>query len=219
MRKYTAEFIGTFALIFCGTGAVIINGETNGVITHAGVAITWGLIVMSMIYALGNISGAHLNPAVSIAFCLAGRFSDKEVLPFIISQCAGALAASIVLRILFPDNRTLGATLPAGSALQSFIIEIILSFFLMLVVLNVATGSREQGMFAGIAIGGVVGLEAMFAGPISGASMNPARSLAPAVLSHHTQDLWIYLLAPVMGMAGAVPVVKYLCAGRNLEEA
>lgn len=217
MRKYTAEFIGTFALIFCGTGAVIINGETNGVVTHAGVAITWGLIVMSMIYALGNISGAHLNPAVSIAFSLAGRFSAKKVVPFIVSQCTGAIAASFVLRILFPNNETLGATLPAGTALQSFVIEVILSFFLMMVILNVATGSKEQGMFAGIAIGGVVGLEAMFAGPICGASMNPARSLAPAIVSHHTEYLWVYLLAPVAGMTGAVPVAKYLCVERNLE--
>ncbi len=185
MRKYTAEFIGTFALIFCGTGAVIINHQTNSSITHVGVAITWGLIVMSMIYALGNISGAHLNPAVSIAFYLSGRFSMRKVLPFIISQCAGAMAAGIVLSVLFPNNDTLGATLPVGSAMQSFIIEIILSFFLMMVILKVATGSKEQGMFARIAIGGVIGLEAMFAGPVCGASMNPARSLAPVILSHH----------------------------------
>ncbi len=219
MRKYTAECIGTFALIFCGTGAVIINHETAGTISHAGVAITWGLIVMSMIYALGNISGAHLNPAVSIAFYLSGRFPQRLVLPFLLSQCIGAIAASCLLRVLFPDNETLGATLPAGSPLQSFVIEIVLSFLLMLVILNVATGSKEQGMFAGIAIGGVVGLEAMFAGPVCGASMNPARSLAPALLSHHVQYLWIYLVAPVAGMAGAVPVAKYLCMERKLEEA
>lgn len=189
MRKYTAEAIGTFAIVFCGTGAIIINQETNGTVSHAGIAITFGLIVMSMIYALGNISGAHLNPAVSIAFTLAGRFSLKEALPYIFSQITGALLASLSLRYLFPNNEILGATIPAGSASQSFILEFILTFFLMLVIINVATGSKEQGMFAGLAIGGVVLLEAMFSGPISGASMNPARSLAPAVISGHMEHL------------------------------
>lgn len=210
MRKYTAEAIGTFAIVFCGTGAIIINQETNGTVSHAGIAITFGLIVMSMIYALGNISGAHLNPAVSIAFTLAGRFSLKEALPYIISQITGALLASLSLRYLFPNNEILGATIPAGSASQSFILEFILTFFLMLVIINVATGSKEQGMFAGLAIGGVVLLEAMFSGPISGASMNPARSLAPAVISGHMEHLWIYLTATTSGAALAIPTWKFL---------
>lgn len=210
MRKYIAETIGTFALVFCGTGAIIINQETNGTISHAGIAITFGLIVMAMIYTLGDISGAHLNPAVSIAFALSGRFSMKELVPYIISQVVGAFLASFVLHYLFPMNATLGTTLPAGEEMQSFILEFILSFFLMLVIINVATGSKEQGMFAGLAIGSTVLLEAMFAGPICGASMNPTRSLAPAIVSGHIEHLWIYLAAPVLGAAFAILIWKIL---------
>jgi aquaporin NIP len=210
MKKYVAEFIGTFALVFCGTGAIIINQETGGAITHVGIAITFGLIVMSMIYAFGNISGAHFNPAVTLAFAIGEKFSFKSVLPYFISQIAGAFAASITLKFLFPDNLLLGTTLPAGSAMQSFVLEIILSFFLMLVIFNVAHGSKEQGMFAGLAIGAVVLLEAMFAGPVSGASMNPARSIAPAVISGNLQHLWIYITAPVTGATGAAFVFRFL---------
>lgn len=210
MRKYVAEIIGTFALVFCGTGAIIIDQETNGGVTHVGIAITFGFIVMSMIYALGNISGAHLNPAVSIAFAIAKRFPGKELLPYITSQLVGALLASLVLKLLFPGNEKLGATIPAGSDMQSFALEVLLTFFLMLVIINVATGSKEQGMFAGLAIGSVVLLEAMFAGPISGASMNPARSLAPAIISGHIKQIWIYLTAPVAGAILAIPLWKYL---------
>ncbi len=210
MRKYLAELIGTFALVLCGTGAIVINQQTNGTITHAGVAITFGLIVMAMIYTLGSISGAHLNPAVSIAFAISGRFSWKQVIPYTVSQCVGAVIASLTLRFLFPMNEFLGATLPAGTDMQSFVLELLLTFFLMLVIINVATGSKEQGMFAGLAIGATVLLEAMFAGPICGASMNPARSLAPAVVSGHTEHLWIYVTATILGAAGAIPVWKYL---------
>lgn len=210
MRKYVAEITGTFALVFCGTGAIIIDQETNGGVTHVGIAITFGFIVMSMIYALGNISGVHLNPAVSIAFAIAKRFPGKELLPYITSQLAGALLASAVLKLLFPGNEKLGATIPVGSDMQSFVLELLLTFFLMLVIINVATGSKEQGMFAGLAIGSVVLLEAMFAGPISGASMNPARSLAPAIISGHTKQIWIYLTAPVAGAILAIPLWKYL---------
>jgi len=210
MKKYIAEAIGTFALVFCGTGAIIINEETNGTVSHAGIAITFGLIVMAMIYALGNISGAHLNPAVSIAFAVAKRFSLKQLPPYIMSQLMGAIAASLVLRFLFPGNQLLGATMPHASEWQSFVLEFILTFFLMLVIINVATGSKEQGMFAGLAIGSTVLLEAMFAGPICGASMNPARSLAPAVVSGHPEHLWIYLIATTTGAAAAIPVWKYL---------
>lgn len=210
MKRYTAEILGTFALVFCGTGAIIINQQTNGAITHVGVAITFGLIVMAMIYALGNISGAHLNPAVTIAFALAKRFEVKQVIPYIISQLAGAFLASLVLQNLFPTNEFLGATIPSGTAGQSFVLEFILTFFLMLVIINVATGSKEQGMFAGLAIGSTVLLEAMFAGPISGGSMNPARSLAPAIMSGHTEHLWVYVAATVSGAALAIPTWKFL---------
>ena len=218
MKKYTAEFLGTFALMFCGTGAVIINQETGGVITHSGIALTFGLIVMSMIYALGNISGCHINPAVTIAFTIARRFKMKHVLPYIISQFAGAFTASILLKFLFPHNDTLGATLPAGSPLQSLIMEFILSFLLMLVIINVATGSKEQGIFAGLAIGSVVLLEAMFAGPISGASMNPARSIAPAVVSGHLENFWIYIVSPILGTITAIPVCTFLNSKNTPQE-
>lgn len=210
MKKYLAEFLGTYALVFAGTGAVVIDQETHGGVTHVGVAITFGLIVMSMIYALGDISGAHLNPAVSIAFTAAKKFPVKELVPFIISQLSGAAAASFTLKYLFPNNQLLGATIPAGSDLQSFILEFILTFFLMLVIINVANGSKEQGMFAGLAIGSVVALEAMFAGPICGASMNPARSFGPAVVSGHIEHLWIYLSATTLGAVFSIPVWNFL---------
>lgn len=210
MKKYVAEFLGTYALVFAGTGAIIIDQQTHGSITHVGVSITFGLIVMSMIYALGDISGAHLNPAVSIAFAIAKKFPVKELTPFIISQLTGATAASFTLKYLFPENQFLGATIPAGADLQSFILEFILTFFLMLVIINVAKGSKEQGMFAGLAIGSVVALEAMFAGPICGASMNPARSFGPAVVSGHVEHLWIYLSATALGAILAIPVWNYL---------
>jgi aquaporin NIP len=210
MRNYLAELIGTFALVFCGTGAIIIDQQSGGAVTHVGVAITFGLIVMSMIYSLGNISGAHLNPAVSIAFTLAKRFPVKQLPWYIVSQLTGAVLASAALKYLFPANELLGATMPSGTEMQSFVLELILTFFLMLVIFNVAIGSREQGMFAGLAIGAVVGLEAMFAGPICGASMNPARSIGPAVVSVHLEHLWLYVAAPVIGAMLAVPAWKYL---------
>jgi len=210
MNKYLAEFIGTFALVFCGTGAIVIDQQTSGSVTHVGIAITFGLVVMAMIYSLGSISGAHFNPAVTIAFTIAGRFKVRQVLPYIVSQLAGALAATATLKFLFTTNETLGATLPAGTEMQSFILEFILTFFLMLVITNVATGSKEQGMFAGLAIGFTVLLEAMFAGPICGASMNPARSFSPAIISGHMEHLWVYLIAPIAGAAFAIPVCKIL---------
>jgi aquaporin NIP len=199
MKKYTSEFIGTFGLVFCGTGAVTIDEITNGAVSHVGIAMTFGLIIMVMIYALGDISGAHFNPAVTLAFAVSKNFPWKEVFPYIASQVLGAFTASLILRFLFQDALFLGTTLPAGSDLQSFVLEIILTFFLVFVILRVATGTKEQGMFAGLAIGSTILLDAMFGGPISGASMNPARSLAPAIVSGHLEHLWIYLTAPFIG--------------------
>jgi aquaporin NIP len=210
MKKYFAEILGTFGLVFCGTGAIIINQESAGVITHPGIAFTFGLIVMVMIYSLGPISGAHLNPAVTIAFTVAKRFPLKEVFPYVLSQAVGAFAASGTLRILFADNEYLGTTMPAGTEMQSFVLEVILTFFLMLVIINVATGSKEQGMFAGLAIGSTVLLEAMFAGPICGASMNPIRSISPAIVSGHVEHLWIYIAAPILGAALAILVWRFI---------
>jgi aquaporin Z len=210
LKKSISEILGTFALVFCGTGAIVIDNVTGGAVSHVGVAITFGLIVMAMIYGLGEISGAHLNPAVSIAFTLAGRLPIKVLGMYITSQIIGAFLASITLKLLFPADDRLGTTLPAGSAWQSFVLELLLTFILMLVIINVSTGPKEQGLFAGIAIGSVILLEAMFAGPICGASMNPARSLAPAIVSGHVESLWVYLTAPVIGAALAIPAWKYL---------
>jgi aquaporin Z len=210
VKKSVSEILGTFALVFCGTGAIVIDNVTGGAVSHVGVAITFGLIVMAMIYGLGEISGAHLNPAVSIAFTLAGRLPIKVLGMYITSQIIGAFLASITLKLLFPADDRLGTTLPAGSAWQSFVLELLLTFILMLVIINVSTGPKEQGLFAGIAIGSVILLEAMFAGPICGASMNPARSLAPAIVSGHVESLWVYLTAPVIGAALAIPAWKYL---------
>ena len=203
-KPLLAEFIGTFALVFAGTGAIIINDVSGGGITHVGIALTFGLVVLAMIYAVGDISGAHLNPAVTGGFWLSGRFPAGQAILFIPAQCLGAFAASGTLRALFPAHPTLGATLPSGGAMQSFTLELILTFLLMFVILNVSTGAKEKGITAGIAVGAVIGLEAMFAGPICGASMNPARSLAPAVISGHLENLWIYLTAPFAGSALAV---------------
>ena len=197
-------------MVFCGTGAIIINDVSGGTVTHVGIAITFGLIVMAMIYTFGDISGAHFNPAVTIGFWVSGRFQGKEVSPFIFSQLTGAGLASLILKYLFPTNISLGATLPAGTAMQSFVLEIILTFFLMLVIIHVSTGAKEKGIIAGMAIGSVVLLEAMFAGPISGASMNPARSLAPALVSGQFQHLWVYLTAPVAGALLAVFAFKLI---------
>ena len=203
MKKYLSEFIGTFSMIFCGCGAMVINDFTGGSITHPGVAITWGLIVMSMIYAFGDVSGAHFNPAVTLGFAVAKKFKWIEVPKYVISQLFGALTASYVLLFLFPES-DLGATIPTIEPLKVFIIELLLSFFLMLVIINVSTGSKEIGHVAGIAIGSVVLLEAMFAGPLTKASMNPIRSLAPALASGNFSHLWIYLTAPFAGMLLAV---------------
>lgn len=204
MKRYVAEAIGTFALVFAGTGAIVINEVSGGAITHAGVALTFGLVVLAMIYTVGDISGAHLNPAVTIGFWAARRLASRELAPYILSQIVGALAASGLLRILFVQNKLLGATSPAGSELQSFTLEFVLTLILMLTILNVSTGAKEKGITAGIAVGAVIALEAMFAGPISGASMNPARSLAPAIVSLHIEHLWLYLVAPPLGAAAAV---------------
>jgi MIP family channel proteins len=204
VKKYFAEFLGTFALVFAGCGAIVVDGTTGGTITHSGIALTFGLIVMAMIYALGDVSGAHINPAATVCFWWAGRFEGRQVGPYVTAQCLGAIAAAGMLRLLFAGHATYGATLPSGTWWQSFVLEVLLTWLLMFVVLNVSTGSKEKGIMAGAAIGSVVALEAMFAGPICGASMNPARSLGPALVSGQTQFLWVYLAAPLLGSILAV---------------
>jgi len=204
VNKYIAELIGTFALVFCGTGSIIINEISGGAVGNTGIAMTFGFIVTAMIYSVGDVSGAHFNPAVSIGFGLAKKMPAKEIIPYIIAQLLGALLASACLNFLFPEASTMGQTLPAGPVMQTFILEIILTYFLMFVIINVATGSKEVGILAGLAIGLTVLLEAAFAGPITGASMNPARSIAPALFAGELQHLWIYILAPIIGSALAV---------------
>jgi aquaporin Z len=206
MRKYFAEILGTFAMVFAGTGAIVIDSITGGAVTHVGIALTFGLIVMAMIYAVGDVSGAHLNPAVTIGFYVAGRLRGARVIPYVVSQFLGAALASLSLLMLFGNHASLGATLPAGSAAQSFVLEAILTGLLMFVVLCVSTGSKEMGAIAGIAVGGVIGLEALFAGPISGASMNPIRSLAPALVSGNHRAIWAYVAGPILGAVVAVPL-------------
>lgn len=204
MKACFAEMFGTFALVFAGTGAIVINDVSGGAVTHVGIGLAFGLVVLAMIYALGDASGAHLNPAVTLGFWLARRFEGRLVLPYAASQAAGAIGASLMLRVLFQDHSTLGATIPAGAAWQSFILELILTCLLMFVILAVTTDGKEKGLIAGVAVGSVIALEAIFAGPICGASMNPARSLAPALVSGRLAELWIYLLAPPLGAAAAV---------------
>ena len=202
-RKYFAELLGTFCLVFAGTGAIVIN-DVYGSVSHVGIALTFGFVVMAMIYSIGEISGAHINPAVTIAFWARGRFQTKDVAPYLGAQLVGALLASVVLKLLFSDHETLGSTLPSGTWQQSFLLEFILTAILMFVIFCVSSGSRETGIMAGAAIGATVGLEAMFAGPACGASMNPARSLAPAIVSGTFEHLWVYLVATTLGALFAV---------------
>ena len=206
MKREIAELIGTFAMVFCGCGAMTINEITGGSISHVGVAITWGLIVMAMIYAFGEISGAHFNPAVTFGFAIAKKFNWKDVPRYILFQVIGAFLAIVILWFLFPESESFGHTYPVDGfePYKAFILELLLAFFLMVVIINVSTGSKEIGTMAAIAVGAVILLEAMFAGPITKASMNPARSLAPAIISGNLEDLWLYLTAPFIGAFFAV---------------
>jgi aquaporin Z len=203
-RRCIAEAIGTFAIVFAGTGAIVVNDVSGGAITHTGIALTFGLVVMAMIYAVGDISGAHFNPAVTLGFWAARRLPFRAVLPYTASQVTGALCASVLMRLLFPAHGTLGMTLPAGPVSQSFVMEVVLTFFLMFVILGVSTGAKEKGILAGAAIGATVALDALFGGPICGASMNPARSIGPALVTAHFEHLWLYILAPAIGALIAV---------------
>ncbi len=205
-----AEFIGTFLLVFFGTGAIIINEVYDGVIGHLGISMAFGLIVLAVIYAIGEVSGAHLNPAVSISFYIAKTMTLSKTLSYITAQVLGAIFASIVLKLLFPEAMTLGETLPSGSILQTFVMEFILSFALMFVIINVATGSKEQGVAAGLAIGMTVLICALIGGPISGASMNPARSIGPALIAFELHHLWIYILSPILGAISSILVWKLI---------
>jgi aquaporin NIP len=199
-RMLAAECVGTFALVFAGCGAVMVDAKTQA-LGHVGVALTFGLVIMAMIYAVGHISGAHFNPAVTFAFALSRHFPWPRALGYWTAQLLGALAAAALLRGSLGNIADIGATLPSGSQGQSFLFELVMSFFLMFVIMAVATDTRAVGEAAALAIGGTIGLDAMFGGPISGASMNPARSLAPAIVSANLHALWLYILAPLVGAA------------------
>jgi len=205
-RRLRAEFLGTLVLVFSGTGAIVFDAANPGKIGHVGISLTFGLVVMAMIYAVGSVSGAHMNPAVTLGLWRAKLVPGREVLPFIVAQLAGAFVASGLLASLFPDHATLGATLPHGPPWHSFVLEVWLTAVLLFVVLAVIAAKPEVQALGGVIVGGVIALEALFAGPICGASMNPARSLAPALVSGSVQHLWIYLTAPLLGALVAVPV-------------
>ena len=205
MKKYWAELLGTYILVFVGAGAIVIDSVTGGGVSHLGIGLTFGLVVMAMIYTIGDISGAHINPAVTIAFAVAKRFPKSEIFPYVSFQIIGAILASATLYFMFPGAVTMGQTLPLNDNwLQSFVLELILTFILMFVILNVSTGAKEKGITAALAIGGVVAFEATFAGPICGASMNPARSIGPALFSGDLTHLWLYIVATTLGAILAV---------------
>lgn len=206
-RALLAEFIGTFGLVFAGTGAIVVN-QMTGALTHPGVAIVFGLVVTAMIHAFGHASGAHFNPAVTLGFAAIGDFPWRRVPGYLAVQLLGAVSASAVLRATFGPVGNLGATLPATAPVHSFVLELILTFLLMTVIMGAAVDARAARGFAGIAIGATVGLEAMFGGPISGASMNPARSFGPVLLSGAWQHHWIYWVAPVLGAVLAAFVYR-----------
>jgi aquaporin NIP len=216
MKKYLAEAVGTFALVFFGTLAITLHMESGGIVSYFDVALTFGLSVALMIYFFRRVSGAHINPAVTIGAALAKKISKKHVLPYIVAQLCGALLASLVLRMIFPNSIYLGATMPAGPEETSFIYEFVMTFALMITVLN--TDSRWTGIIVGI----LITLEAYVAGDISGASMNPARSIGPAVISGHYEHLWIYIAAPVSGSVLAVGIHKIIQKiygkGKSLEQ-
>jgi aquaporin NIP len=197
--RYAAEFVGTFALVFAGPGAAVINAYTNGGVTPVGIGLTFGLIVGVMIYAIGHISGAHINPAVTLSFAALRHFPLRDVPGYLIAQLSGAATASLLTKGLYGNTAHLGATLPTHRAVQALVLEIALTFFLMFVIMSVATDVRAVGEAAALAIGGYVALAATFAGPIAGASMNPARSFGPALVSNDWSAWWVYWVGPIVG--------------------
>lgn len=208
-KKLVAEVISTFILVFTGCGAVMVNAISNGKVTPVGISLVFGLVITIMIYAVGHISGAHMNPAVTLAFAIAKHFPWTQVPMYIVAQCGGSVFASFLLRWILHPAASEGATIPAGSDIQSFLLEIVITFILMFVVAAVATDTRARGELAGIAVGSCVALNALMAGPISGASMNPARSLGPAVASGNYRSIWVYIAGPIIG--ALVGILAYNC--------
>jgi len=211
MKKYLAEYIGTFALVLIGTGAMVIDQHSGGAVGLVGIALAFGMIVMSMVYVFGPISGAHINPAVTIAFAYRGDFPKKQVGPYIIVQILGAVTASSLLRMMFPLNESLGWTIPSGGLLQSFVNEFVLTFLLMLSILG-STAEQKTESLCGLIIGfTLIGL-ILFGGPISGGAFNPARTLGPAIITQNFTALWLYMVAPPAGAVSAVVLWRYLKA-------
>lgn len=205
-------------LVFVGTGSVIANDYSGGAVSLLGIALAFGLVVLAMVCALGDISGAHINPAVTIGLWLSGRVPASLVLPYIASQCTGAFAASILLRLIFGMGHGLGGTAPAESVLQAFAMETVATFILMLVILCVTTGAKEKGITAGLVIGAVVTFDILIAGPVSGASMNPARSLGPALVGFQLGSIWLYMVAPCLGAWIAAVVARGLYPASSPDE-
>lgn len=218
MRAHVAEFVGTFALVFIGCGAIAVGAQT-GAPGEAGVALAFGLVIGVMVYALGHVSGAHFNPAVSVAFALGGHFPWPRVITYGSAQVLGAIAGALLLRATLGDGADLGVTQPSGSDVQALAWEVVLTLFLVLVITAVATDTRAVGEAAALAIGGAVAMGALVGGPISGASMNPARSIGPALVAGDLTSLWIYLLGPLLGAGVAAALYRYLGQGAVSEAA
>ena len=219
MKIYLAEIIGTFILVAFGTGVVVVDQQTDANVTLVGVALVWGLVVYAVISAIGDISGAHINPSVTVTLWASGRFPGSQVAPYIVCQLIGAVLGSVMVRLLFPDAESLGGTAPSGGLMQSFLAEVLLTFLLLFVVLNVSEGAKEKGITAGIAIGGVITLEVLVGGPISGASMNPARSFGPALVGGDWTAYWIYVAGPILGGLIAAPLAILLRSDENQDQA
>lgn len=214
LKRAGAELVGTYALVTAGCGAIMVNSST-GSLTHVGVALTFGLIITVMVAALGHLSGAHFNPSVTVAFAVTRHFPWRDVLAYVTGQLIGAIAGALTLRALFGSAANLGATLPAGSAWQSFGLEVLLTAVLMFVIIAVATDSRAAGQLAALAIGATVALDALWGGPISGASMNPARSFGPALIAGVWQDQWVYWLGPLIGAVLGAAIYQFLRSSAN----
>lgn len=212
LRASLAELVGTFTLVFVGISAIIVNDITGGAAGLLGIAVAFGMTVSVMIYSIGDVSGAHINPAVTIGFWAAGRFPASRVGPYVVAQFLGGIMAAALALLFFDNVADLGSTQPSGDLMQSLGLEIVLTFFLMFVIISVVSGSKEKGIMAGLAIGGTIVLDIIFGGPVSGASMNPARSLGPALLSGNLNALWIYFAGPIVGALVAIGVHRGIVA-------